>query len=229
MTFRGVIVCHVDDFLHAGEPVFDNTVMSGLRGRFLAGKLEETTFKYVGFNVHQSSIGVTLDQNDYVESINSVSVDPSRTSKKLEKLTTLEHTDLRTLVGHLNWAVQGSRPDLAFDIVDLSTRFKTGTVNDLLRAKKAIRKPNSNQKSSFLHLVIPSFGKSSCFQMQLMQILATVSAAWVHIQFFLLVQEIVVAHCHGQPTRSNELYVRLLQRKPLVYRRVLRMPSFYDL
>ena len=83
----GAIVCHMTTSYMLG-----NQSLTGLRDRFLAGKLEETTFKYVGFNVHQSSIGITLDQNDYVEYIDSVSVDPSRTSQKLEKLTALEHT-----------------------------------------------------------------------------------------------------------------------------------------
>ena len=30
----GIIVCHVDDFLHAGEHIYDEKVMTGLRDRF---------------------------------------------------------------------------------------------------------------------------------------------------------------------------------------------------
>ncbi|CAC5357015.1 unnamed protein product [Mytilus coruscus] len=44
------------------------------------------------------------------------------------------------MVGQLNWAVQGSRPDLAFELVDLSTKLKSALVCDLLRAIKNIGK-----------------------------------------------------------------------------------------
>ena len=37
---RGVICCHVDDFLHAGDQLFEK-LMNKLRVRFSAGKVEE--------------------------------------------------------------------------------------------------------------------------------------------------------------------------------------------
>ena len=45
-------------------------------------------------------------------------------------------------------------------MVDLSTRFKTGMVNDLLRAKKAIRKLKQEQSKIF----IPSLGDPQFWQ-----------------------------------------------------------------
>ena len=40
----------------------------------------------------------------------------------------------------MNWAVQGSRPDMAFDMIELSTKFNCGQVCDLVMATKTIRK-----------------------------------------------------------------------------------------
>jgi hypothetical protein len=51
----GVIACHVDDFLHSGTARFEESVMKKLRERFLAGKVEGSSFRYVGFNVDQNS------------------------------------------------------------------------------------------------------------------------------------------------------------------------------
>ena len=51
-----------------------------------------------------------------------------------------EGTQLRSIVGRINWAVHGSRPELAFDLTDLSTKFKNGKVADLVKAAKWIKK-----------------------------------------------------------------------------------------
>ena len=57
---------------------------------------------------------------------------------KHDVLNSREQTTFRQLVGQLNWAVQGSRPDMAFEMINLSTNLKEGTVGALLRATKAI-------------------------------------------------------------------------------------------
>ena len=51
----------------------------------------------------------------------------------LEKQTTYRH-----LVGQLIWAVQGSRPDMAFEMIALSTKLKEGTIGDISRAIKVV-------------------------------------------------------------------------------------------
>ena len=54
-----------------------------------------------------------------------------------------EQTILRQMVGRLNWAVQGSRPDLAFEMIQLSTKLKKGIVSDFIQAVKCTRKLKS--------------------------------------------------------------------------------------
>ena len=104
----GVMASHFDDFLHAGELEFDSAVMEPLRERFLAGKLEEGSFSYVGFHISQTGEGLTFDQTRYLEEIEPVEVDNQRALQKNEPLTPMEQTHLRAMVGRINWVVQGS-------------------------------------------------------------------------------------------------------------------------
>ena len=66
-------------------------------------------------------------------------------------------TDLRKMVGGLNWIVRATRPDLSFDLIDLSTKFKGGKVEDLNRARKII----INLKSAECKIFFPRLEISS--------------------------------------------------------------------
>jgi hypothetical protein len=134
-----IICCHVDGFLHAGNETFE-TVMCKLRQRFPAGKIEEGNFRYIGFQITQNTDGIKLDHSLYMEKLDHPHIEPQRASQKQEQLNAEEQKLYRKLVGQLNWAVQGSRPDLAFELVYLSTKLKRGSVADLLRAIKNIGK-----------------------------------------------------------------------------------------
>ena len=139
-----IVASHVDDFLHSGTQVFEEKVISKLRKRFVAGKIEENIFRYVGryvgFDIIQDKRGIIMDQSKYISNIEGGKIDPNRSMNKEDQLTSDEQTLLRQIVGRLNWAVQGSRPDMSFDMIELSTKLKNGTVGDLIRAIKCIRK-----------------------------------------------------------------------------------------
>lgn len=152
----GIIACHVDDFLHAGTATFDSKVMEKLTERFLAGKVEGACFQYVGFNVAQDSEGITVDHSIYTRRIENGTIDASRAMSKQDKLSDQELTLFRQLVGRLNWGVQGSRPDLAFDLIDLSTKLKQASVSDLIRAIKCIDRLKRGQSV----VKFPQLGRS---------------------------------------------------------------------
>jgi hypothetical protein len=155
----GMMACHIDDFLHAGEADFD-AIMCTLRKQFLAGKLEEGQFKYVGFNIQQFREEIIIDQSEYVESIECVVISPERASQKTEALNSEELTVLRSTVGKINWAVQGTRPDMSFEMIELSTHFRKGTVADIIRAVKVIRK----LKEGMCRVSLPALGDASCWK-----------------------------------------------------------------
>jgi len=157
----GMVASHIDDFLHAGEPSFDSDVMQQLRVRFLAGKLEEESFKYIGFHISQTTEGITLDQTGYLEALEPMKISKQRALQKNESLTPDEQTALRAMVGKINWVVQGSRPDAAFDMIELSMRFKNGTMGDLQRAIKVMTKMKNNHAS----VSFPSLGDPATWKL----------------------------------------------------------------
>lgn len=145
----GMVAMHIDDFLHAGCSQFDENVMNRLRTRFVPGKIEEEAFRYIGFDITQTSEGIEISQDDYVSKLSIPSIAACRAKVKTSPLQSDEETVFRSAVGALNWVVQGTRPDLAFEVIDLSTRLHKGTISDLVRAAKDIRKV-SQCKSSIM-------------------------------------------------------------------------------
>ncbi len=137
---HGVILTHVDDFLHCGDSVFERDVMCPLIKRFIAGRCSCSDFNYVGLHLRQDPSGeIYLDQNEYLQSLDEpdFSVGLKRGN---EDLSLEEYSVLRSLVGALNWLVCGSRPDLAYDVLEHSSKFRGATRQDLFLCIKSVRK-----------------------------------------------------------------------------------------
>jgi hypothetical protein len=75
-----------------------------------------------------------------VENIESRQIDTKRVQNKQEVLTSEEQTLFRKIIGQINWVVQGTRPDMAFELIDLSTKLKEATMSDLSQAIKAVNR-----------------------------------------------------------------------------------------
>ena len=147
-TFRqagqlaGIILLWVDDIFHAGSKDFEQKVMTKIHNEFLIGRTAEETFLYIGLSIETTEAGITLDQINYIKD----RVEPAqlRGGSNDRPLDKEEMKLLRRQTGKINWAATQSRPDLAYDVVELSTKFKRGTLNDLKKANKAIIKLTSN-------------------------------------------------------------------------------------
>ena len=135
----GIIMTHVDDFIHCGGKIFEEIVMKPLVKRFLAGRCATVKFKYIGLNILQTDNNeIYLDQFDYTASIE----EPILTGNKNSNfdLTAEEYTHFRALVGALNWLACGSRPDLAYDVLEHSSKFKKASKSDLYQCLKSVRR-----------------------------------------------------------------------------------------
>lgn len=97
-------------------------------------------FKYIGFKVEQSENKIILDHSEYVEKMKTGTLDPGRAVAKNELLIEQEQTVHRQMIGQLNWAVQGSRPEMSFDMIQMRSKLKQGKVENLVRAIKKINK-----------------------------------------------------------------------------------------
>ena len=118
----GICILHVDDFLISGSKEFQKEVAQKLKGRFTFGKIEVESFKFTGLNIVQKEDGIYIDQNEYVQSINEIEV--KKNMDKEAKLTPKEFNAFRGLTGKLSWAAENTRPDIAYDARELSTKNK---------------------------------------------------------------------------------------------------------
>ena len=147
----GIMCVYVDDFLWAGTAEFQQQIISRLTEIFLVGSSASKAFKYVGLNVVSNSDGsMTVDQFQYACSLRPVTVSRRRAAVKSTELSDSEKSEYRALTGQLNWIATHTRPDIAFDVCELSVAWNTATVADLLRLNKVIsRVTTDNMKLSF--------------------------------------------------------------------------------
>ena len=150
---RGILISHIDDFLHAGDSVFDSKVMVPLRSRFVAGKVESGHFKYVGLSISQSSQGISVDLDDYIDSICIDRVEVESFDRSLDKH---EVSRFRGIVGKLNWIAQSARADKAYDVIELSTKLNSPALSDMKQAVKVFHRVKEHKSS----LVFPPLGKN---------------------------------------------------------------------
>ena len=91
----------------------------------------------------QSEDYITLDQQNYIEEIEFLSVNKKKEKNKL--LSDEEFKELNAVIGQLLWVLDQTRPDLFFDTCQLSSSLKNAPVEDQLRVSKTIKKLKSNK------------------------------------------------------------------------------------
>ena len=113
--------------------------MKSLKKIFLIGKIEEGSFRYVGTNIVQKNNCILIDQDHYAEGIDAIDM---TNYKHLDNEAVLDKHGqalYRSKVGGLNWLAIQTRPDIAFDVMQLSTYFGTAKVKHLKEVNKCIK------------------------------------------------------------------------------------------
>ena len=140
----GMLVLHVDDFLHARNEDFRPKVSRKVEDIFAMGKTEQKVLKYVGFDEEKEEDGIRHSMKTCAEEkIDIFDVNPVRTIKQEDNIIEGEKSPLRKTAGRIGWLGRGARPDLVSAQVEMSTRFLNGTLKDLIRASKLTRKVKS--------------------------------------------------------------------------------------
>ena len=136
------LVTHVDDFLHIGSNENQKKLTSRLGSVFEMGKVEKHKFKYLGYQISQDeeNFAVKIDQAEYANKLEIVKIHPERKKDPKQKLNAEEKTLMKQISGRIGWLGRGTRPDLLFHQVEVSTKFVSGEVGDLVQGVKALRK-----------------------------------------------------------------------------------------
>ena len=114
---QGILMSHVDDFLWAGTEAFHQSVIVPLSAKFKVGKSSSSdSFQYVGINISQGTGGISIDQYDYIDSMNPINVSRQKQVNKNMMCNAEETSAFCRLVGKLNWVANQTRPDILFDI-----------------------------------------------------------------------------------------------------------------
>ena len=152
----GVFMMHVDDFMWGGSSAFEEKVINKMRKKFQIGDQSNSAFKYIGLEVDQNSKKeIHLNQNKYSKTIKTIQVTNERAVQKEELCTEKEKEEMRSVIGQLGWLSSNSRPDLSYDVLELSCKIKNPRVADLLMTNKCVRKAQMYENS----LKYPNLGE----------------------------------------------------------------------
>ena len=151
--FEGVICVYVDDFLWAGSSIFQETVIKRLHDLFLIGSVSDGSFKYVGLNIEDMDQGITIDQMHYISTLKPMQINKQRFVGKNVEMADREKTEYRALLGQLNWVATHTRPDIAFDVCELSGTFNSATLADVPRLNKVISRLQSESMKLFFPVI----------------------------------------------------------------------------
>ena len=158
----GLFQSHVDDFIWAGNDEFKERVVFPLCDKFKVGRELVKQFKYVGLNIGQKNGEITLDQIDYIKNIIAIHLSRDRQANKDQPCDDSEATQYRQLVGKLNWVANQTRPDICFDVCQLTSTMKNPVIANIIKANKVLRRIKENQ----LVIKFPNLGKVEQLQLQ---------------------------------------------------------------
>ena len=142
---QGVMAIHVDDFLHTGDSNFEKNIIPNLLKDLVVGKTEQNDFTYTGFHIKQHKDHITLDQHEYLKSIELPTMDARRMKESSSSLKPEETTILRQIMGKVNWVIRATRPDMSYEMVHISSKFHNGTIEDIKQAAKVMTKMQLNK------------------------------------------------------------------------------------
>ena len=150
---QGINSIHVDDLLFGGTKHFHGTKISKIRSTFEIGSEDSTPMKYLGNNIDQDEGAIYFSQEEYIKDVNPADLELN--NDKNRTLTDGEQRNYRAICGQLNWIASQSRPDLAFDVCQLSTKLNKATVRELIHANKVLRKAKEKVVLKFMRLKAP--------------------------------------------------------------------------
>ena len=148
---QGLLGGHVDDFFWAGTDEFETAVINEICSSFKISTTARDNFPFLGVQLKQAADGsIIVEQYVYTGDLQYIQVNFSGDKDRL--LDSIEQAALETAIGQLSWLSHQTRPDISFDVCQLSAIKKNATLEDLRYANKTIKKV----KNSKVHSKFPS-------------------------------------------------------------------------
>ena len=86
--------------------------------------------------MHHNKEVIEIGQTTYLADKHPTELsDISKKKEKHELANKKEQTEFRALCGQLNWVASQTRPDVAFDVCELSTKLGKVTYDDIHKAR----------------------------------------------------------------------------------------------
>ena len=144
---QGIITVHVDDVLYSGTLKFQKTVIGSVLKVFKISRMDSGIFIHLGWSVKQAEDSITVDQQSFAEKIRPAIIPQTRKQSTDIKLSDEEKKIFQALLGKLLWLSGQTRPDLSYDVLELSTVAKDPTIRDLMNMNKVIKKIGDGPKN----------------------------------------------------------------------------------
>ena len=107
----------------------------GKQNFFFNGSEHCAVFKFLCLNISQSNSEIKIDQINYIKSVDYIAMLDDRKREK-DDLLCKDNYNIKTLVGQLGWITGQTKPDLAFEVCQLSSIVNHSKIDDILKATK---------------------------------------------------------------------------------------------
>ena len=140
----GMVSLHVDDAQGVGNDFFRKEVMDKFAQEFKISKRENGKFRYIGVDVTKHEKGdIVLDQESYKDALEEISIGKNEDPER--NLTKDEFKSFRGASGKLTWLSEMTRPDIAYDCLEMSCKNRNAKVKDIFSMNKLIRRTKAHR------------------------------------------------------------------------------------
>ena len=150
-VIEGTVAIHVDDFIFGGTEAFKSHVEATVLKSYDIGSRQDGSFTFLGLEISQDpdTCQISVCQQNYImKELQVIPLSSKRKSQKNHNVTPDEFRAFKSLCGKLLWLSVQTRPDIAFDVCQLSNHLSDPAVLDIIQINKLVSKLRAEPKIS---------------------------------------------------------------------------------